>query len=108
MWSRTAILREHGLEINRPVKGKAPIGQNVNILDLVVGRGVEDADGSRLDKVVAYDELLLVGCEFDVVGSDDGLLRFGVVETDGVAEIGNVECRWDVSVFWSCWIMRGG
>lgn len=48
---------------------------------------------AALNEVAGDEEVLLIGRDLDVVGTDDGLLLVGVVEALDVVEVGDVEGR---------------
>lgn len=73
-------------ERNVLVEGQCAGGRvEVDVVELVVGMGVDDAEVALLHKVVGDDEMFAVGGELEEVGADDGLGDGGVVDAlDGV------------------------
>ena len=88
---RTAAIREFLLEVNAAVEAHAAVLVEVDVQGLEIRRGVDDADLARLDEVVGDDEVLLVGSDLDVVGTDGGLVLIGVVQTLDVRQVADVE-----------------
>ena len=75
------------LEINASVKRQGAVIEDVNVLRLIVSRCVNEADVAGLQEVVRDHEMLLVGRDFEVVRSDDGLVLVRVIETLGVVYV---------------------
>ena len=92
---RTAPIGIRSCKVNAPVEVQRAIRVDVNVQRLEVGGGVDEADLASLHKVVGDDNVLLVGGDFDVVGTDGGLNGVWVIEALGVVEVGDVE-RGDV------------
>lgn len=57
----TTTVGELAREVDTAIETEAAIVQDVNVESLEVGRGVDDADVSRLHEVVGDEEVLLVG-----------------------------------------------
>lgn len=86
-----APVRVRTPEIDRAVEMQRAIGVDVDVERLEVGRGVDEADLAGLRKIVRDDDVLLVGRNLDVVGSDGRLHLVRVVEALDVFEVGDVE-----------------
>lgn len=78
-------------EVDESVEAERAILFDVNVKRLEIGRSVDDTDVAGLHKVVGNDDVLLVGSDLDVVGSDGRLVLFGVVEALDVVQVGDVE-----------------
>ena len=78
-------------EVDGAVKAERAIIVDVNVQRLEVGGSVDDTDVTGLHEVIGDDDVLLVGSDLDVVGSDGGLILIGVVEALDVVEVGDIE-----------------
>jgi hypothetical protein len=94
---RPAPVRKLLLEINSPIKMQTSIRIDINIQRLEICRRIDETNIASLDEVVCDDDVLLVGRDLDVVGTDGGLDCGGVIETLDITEVGDVE-RSDVVV----------
>ncbi len=107
-YSTAASAGEDSLKVDSAVEAESTVVEDVNPVDLVVTGGIEDRNLAvqlavatestevftyiaSLHKVAADEEVLLVGRNLDVVGTNDGLLLVGVVEALDVVEVGDVE-----------------
>lgn len=88
--SSTTGLVEVG-EVDGAVEAQGAVVLDVDVEGLEVSGGVDDADIAGLDEVVGDDEVLLVGGDLEVVGTNGGLDDVGVVEALDVVEVGDVE-----------------
>lgn len=51
---------------------------------------VDDGDGTSLDEVSDNEEVLLVRGDLEVMGSENGLVSVGVIETLGVVQVRDI------------------
>lgn len=72
-------VREGAREINRAVEMERAVRVDVDVKSLKVSRGVDETDITSLHKVVGDDDVFLVRGDFDVVGTDGGLVFVRVV-----------------------------
>jgi hypothetical protein len=77
---RATTVCEFPIEVDRAVEAKRAILVDVNVQRLEVGRSVDDTDVAGLHEVIGDDDVLLIGSDFDVVGSDGGLILIGVIK----------------------------
>ena len=78
-------------EVNGAVERKAAILVEIDVERLIVSRGVDDTNFASLNEVVGDDQVLLVGCDLDIVRSDGRLILIGVIQTLDVVEVANVQ-----------------
>lgn len=78
-------------EVNGAVEGKASILLEINVKRLEVSRGVDDTNLASLDEVIGDNQVLLVGSDLDVVGSDGGLVLIRVIKTLDVAQVTDIQ-----------------
>jgi hypothetical protein len=88
---RATTVGELPSKIDGAVEPERAIIVDVNVQRLEVGGSVDDTDVTGLHEVIGDDDVLLVGSDLDVVGSDGGLILIGVVETLGVVQVGDIE-----------------
>ena len=79
------------LKVNGAVEAQRTVVVNVDPVALVIGGSVDDGYISTLHKVASDEQVLLIGRDLDVVGTDDRLLLIRVIKTLDVVEVGNVE-----------------
>lgn len=91
MWLGASSVRKLRREVNAAVEAQAAIRKNVNPLSFEIGRGIDDTNLARLDKVVSDQQVLLVGANLDIVGSDDALVFIRVIETLNIIEVRNIK-----------------
>jgi hypothetical protein len=56
------------------------VNVDVNVKSLVISRGINQTDRAGLHKVVSNNDVVLVGSDFDVVGSDGRLNLVRVIK----------------------------
>lgn len=78
-------------KVDGAVEGQATIFLDIDVERLEVGGGVDDTNLTGLDKVVGDDQVLLVGCDLDVVRADSGLVLIGVIKTLDVVQVTDVQ-----------------
>lgn len=91
MWLATTAVSKVPGELDGAVEVEAAVVIDVNVQGLEVGGGVDETDLAGLDEVVGDDDVLLVGSDLDVVGSDSRLVLVRVVKALDVVEIADVE-----------------
>ena len=91
MWFPPSPIRIRPCEINRPIKRQAAVRVDVNVQRLIIRGCVDQADITRLHKVVGHHNVFLVGGDLDVVGADSGLVFVRVVQALDVVEVGDVK-----------------
>lgn len=64
---------------------------DIDIQRLVICGSVDQPDGTRLHKVIRYDDVLLVGRDFDVMRTNGWLYFIWVVEALDVVEVGDIK-----------------
>lgn len=79
------------VKVNGSVERQASILLEVNVKSLEVSWGVDDSDVTGLDKVIGNNQVLLVGSDLDVVGSNSRLVLIRVIETLDVVQVANVQ-----------------
>lgn len=79
------------LKVNIPTEVQTAIGLDVDILRPVVCRRVDQPNVSGLQEVVSDHDVLLVGCDLEIVWADDGLVLVWVVEALRVRDVRDVE-----------------
>lgn len=105
--SATASSGKDVIKINSSVEAQRTIIIDINPVALVVTRSVQHRDLpcvrivnpvgkmrtyiASLDKVAGHEKVLLVRRNLDVVGTNNGLILIGVIQTLDVIEVGNVE-----------------
>ena len=88
---RTTSVRKVLREVDAAIEVQATIVIDIDVQRAVIRGRVDQPDLARLEEVISDDEMLLVGGEFQEMGADGVLDLLGVVETDGVVEVGDVE-----------------
>lgn len=88
---RTTTIRKLLREVNTPIKVHTSVLIEVDVQRLKVSGRVDESDLTGLDEVVRDDEVFLVRGDFDIVGSDAGLVFVWVVEALDVVEVADVE-----------------
>ena len=87
----TTAVGEDLLKVDRSVEAERAVVKDVDPVALVITRSVEDRDVSGLHEVAGDEQVLLVRRNLDIVGTNDGLLLIGVIETLDVVEVRDVE-----------------
>lgn len=87
----SATLRELFAEINGPVETQTAVLVDVNVQRLEISRRVDDTDVPGLHEVVGDDDVLLVRRDFDIVGTNCGLLFIRVIQTLNVVQVADVQ-----------------
>lgn len=87
----STTIRELLVEIDGSVERQASIILKINVKCLEVSRGIDDTNITSLDKVIGDNQVLLIGGNLDVVGSDSGLVLVRVIETLDVAQVTDVQ-----------------
>ena len=90
---RASAVRKVLSNVDASVEVQAPIGVDVDVLQLVIGGRVDKANIAGLQEVIARNEVFLVGRHFHGVRARDGLVDVGIVETLGVGDIRDIEGR---------------
>ena len=88
---RATTVGEFPSEVDGTVEAERAIVVDVNVQRLEVCGSVDDTDVAGLHEVIGDDDVLLVGSDLDVVGSDGGLILIGVIEALDVVQVGDVE-----------------
>jgi hypothetical protein len=78
-------------EVNGTVENKTSILLEIDVKRLEVSRGVDDTDLAGLNEIIGDNQVLLVGGDLDVVGSDGGLVLIRVIKTLDVVQVANIE-----------------
>ena len=91
MWFATATIRISIREFDGAIEGEATVRLDVNVLRLEVGGSIDEADGAGLHEVVGDDDVLLIRCDFDIVGADEWLHFVRVIEALDVLEVGDIQ-----------------
>lgn len=79
------------VEIDGPVERKTSIILKINVKCLEVSWGIDNPNITSLDKVIGDNQVLMIGGNLDVVGSDSGLVLVGVIETLDVTQVTDVQ-----------------
>lgn len=80
-------------KVDRAVEAQGAVIQNINVLRLEVGGGIDNTDIARLHEVVGDEQVLLVRRDLDVMRADDGLVLIRVIQTLHVAQVADVQRR---------------
>ena len=88
---RATTVGELPSEVDGAVEAERTIVVDVNVQRLEVCRSIDDTDVAGLHEVIGDDDMLLVGSDLDIVGSNSRLVFVGVVETLDVVQVGDVE-----------------
>lgn len=88
---RTTPVSVLASKVDRPVEAETTIGKDINPLSLEVSWGIDNADITTLDEIVGDEEILLIGGDLDVVGTDDALVFVGVVKALDVVQVRDVK-----------------
>ena len=88
---RATTVGEFPSEVDGTVEAERAIVVDVNVQRLEVCGSVDDTDVAGLHEVVGDDDVLLIGSDLDVVGSNGGLIFIGVVEALDVVQVRNIE-----------------
>jgi hypothetical protein len=88
---RATTIGEFSGEVDGTVEAERAVLVDVNVQRLEVCRSIDDPDVTGLHEVIGDDDVLLIGSNLEVVGSDGGLIFIGVVKALDVVQIGDVE-----------------
>jgi hypothetical protein len=91
VWLGASISRELSREIYCSVEVQASIIVDINVQCFEISRSVDQSDVTCLDEVVGNNNVLLVRCDLDVMGTDSGLDYIGVIKSLDIVEIGDVQ-----------------
>jgi hypothetical protein len=78
-------------KVDGAVEAQGTVGKDVNVESLEISWGVDDANVTSLNKVISDDNVLLIRSDLDVVRAEGGLSLVGVVKTDDIVEVADVE-----------------
>lgn len=87
----TTTVGELLAKVDSPVEAQATVIVDVDVKRFEISRGIDDTNLAGLNKVVGNHDVLLVGSNLDVVGSDGGLVLIRVVQTLDVVQVADVE-----------------
>ena len=88
---RATSVRKVLREIDAAIEVQAAVIVKVNVQRAIIGGRIDQTDLARLEEVIGDEQMLLVGGDLQQMGADGVLDFLGVVEADGVAEVGDVE-----------------